>query len=207
VSGVAGARGAFLLRVGQAVPANNMCANATVVTNGTRPIGNCKATTDGPVACSFGGYTQIGSDVWYKYVATCAGSVTVNLCGSAFDTKLAVYLGSCPGASTAPLQCNDDSCDLDSRVTFSAFAGQTYLIRIGGYEAEQGSGTMTITCLGEGASCPADCDGDGRVAPSDLVCFQVRFTAADPWADCNADGVLTVSDFGCFQTRLVQGCP
>ncbi len=146
-------------------PDNNFCFNASPVTSGSTSFTTVGATTDGPTVsgdCDNAGDDQIQSDVWYTFEANCSGEVTVDLCLSSFDTKLAVYSQSCPGATTQPLVCNDDfDCDGDgnvnddgfvSRVTFNTFAGFTYYIRIGGFNGAQGTGVMNIS--GPGFDCP-----------------------------------------------------
>lgn len=134
-------------------PANDDCANATPVADGTYPFSNVGATTDGPLdtICNFGFIDggAVNSDIWYQYVAPYDGRVTVSLCGSAYDTKLAIYARGCPSLANEAIACDEDNCDpgLQSLLTFSAEANETYLIRIGGFNGETGSGTMTITSL------------------------------------------------------------
>jgi hypothetical protein len=133
-------------------PPNDNCADAQNVAAGSTPISTLNATTDGPdepAACGASGATQIGADVWYRYTAPCAGTASVSLCGSAFDTRLAIYAAACPTTSSA-IACNDDSPDCGagstgSAVTFAAGAGAVYSIRVGGFNGASGSGTMTIT--------------------------------------------------------------
>jgi len=133
---------------------NNSCNTPTAVGNGTRTYSNVGATTDGPAsaACDFGlvDAGQVGSDIWYCYTATCTGPAFFSLCGSQYDTKLAVYEGcGCPNA--APIGCSDDDCGTDlgnfqSRVALAVTSGQSYLVRVGGYNGEQGEGRLTIGC-------------------------------------------------------------
>jgi hypothetical protein len=128
---------------------NNDCADAIEVTDGVTAFTNIDATTDGPDepgVCDFFEYTQVDSDVWFLYNASATGDVTVSLCGSLYDTKMAVYAGSaCPTTPSTAIACNDDACDLQSELTFPAIAGEDYLIRIGGYFGDQGSGQMAIS--------------------------------------------------------------
>jgi len=73
-----------------------------------------------------------------------------SLCGSDYDTALAVYDGcGCPTAP--PLACNDDGCgaaagNVQSRVEFPAMTGQSYLVRVGGFQGDQGDGRLTLAC-------------------------------------------------------------
>lgn len=155
-------------------PVNDNCGNASPVSDGVTAFDNTGATTDGPDepgACNFFSYTQVGADIWYRYTATCTGDVTVSLCGSGYDTKLAVYGASCP-AGAAAIACNDDSCGGTTRseLTFPATGGSEYLIRIGGYEAATGAGTMTISCAST-VECvnPIDCDDNDPCTFDDCV--------------------------------------
>jgi hypothetical protein len=161
-------------------PENDDCADAIDVTEGTIAFTNVDATTDGPDepdACTFFDYSDVGSDVWYRYTASCAGTATVSLCGSDYDTKLAVYPGgACPDAASA-IACSDDACSLQSEVTFPVVAGQQYLVRIGGYDGAQGVGTMTISCDGKTIT---DCNGNGVDDADDI--------AGGTSEDCNGNG-------------------
>ena len=63
------------------------------------------------------------------------------------------------------------------------------------------------------ATCYADCNADGVLDVTDLICFKARWQAADPWANC--DGNITddnnlmfdVNDFACFRQKYSAGCP
>ena len=69
--------------------------------------------------------------------------------GSNFDTVLAAYSGTC-GALTQ-LACNDDTCGLQSEVTFPVTVGNVYYVRVGGWISSvtgprQGTFTVWIGC-------------------------------------------------------------
>jgi len=129
---------------------NDTCANPTPIGDGETDFSNVGATTNGPDeggVCRFFEYSHIESDIWYCYEATCAGELIMSLCGSDYDTKMAVYAG-CDCPSAAPIACSDDDCGFgfESRITLQAQAGQSYLVRIGGFEGEQGGGIINILC-------------------------------------------------------------
>jgi hypothetical protein len=133
------------------LPNNDYCVNPAQVGDGETAFNTAGATTDGPdepAACNFFDYTHIESDIWFCYQATCTGKVVMSLCGSEYDTKMAVYEGcGCPVAG--PIACDDDGCGFvgsPSRVEFQATLGQSYLIRIGGFVGDRGAGTLTILC-------------------------------------------------------------
>ncbi len=135
-------------------PTNNSCSSPMVAVDGRQDFSNIGATTDGPDEpgiCAFFGRTQVESDIWYTYTSTCTGELVVSLCGSKFDTKMAVYDGpGCPSAAASA--CSDDDCgsaqgNIEARVAFQATEGNEYTIRIGGFNGAQGdSGRLTITC-------------------------------------------------------------
>ncbi len=141
------AAGTFTLTLTQPVsaPSNNNIASAIAVGNVTNlPFSTCGATTDGPGPC------PDLSDIWYTYTPTCQGTVSVDLCGSSYDTYLAVYTGIPGNLTLVPGTCNDDNgplcAGLQSSVRFPANPCTTYYIRVGGYAGQTGCGDMTISC-------------------------------------------------------------
>lgn len=122
----------------------------------TGPTGNCFSSA---VAITSVPYTQskstsgatletgeprpcgsIGATVWYTYTPSTSGTKTADTVGSSHDTVLAVYTGSSLTGLTN-VGCNDDisTSDLDSRVSWTATAGVTYRIQVGGYNGATGS--------------------------------------------------------------------
>ncbi len=157
--------------------ANDDCSDAIVVGEGVIAFDTTGATTDGPNEpglCNFFSYTQVGADIWYRYVPGCTGNATIDLCASSYDTKLAVYQGaSCPGSSSADA-CNDDACGpgdgLQSQVVLPVVAGSSYLIRIGGYDGATGSGVLSISCDGGGPACQPSVGFQGPGTATLSVC-------------------------------------
>jgi hypothetical protein len=156
-------------------PANDNCENRIAITEGVYPFSTFGAVTDGPphVACEDGfADQQVGQDIWYNYTASCDGDVTVALCGSSYDTKLAVYDGcSCDVSDANLIDCEDDTCGLQSSITYAAIAGNCYKIRVGGYASSAGDGIMTVTNSSFPCTppCSADITGDGQVNVNDLL--------------------------------------
>ena len=183
--------------------ANDDCANPTTVTDGTREFSNVDATTDGPDACAAFGFSQIDSDIWYCYTASCTDTVVVSLCGSLYDTKLAVYQGcECPAADDLWIGCSDDNCGpgQESRLSFLSVQGQQYLLRVGGFLGngqEQGTGTLTIFCEGDEergvATCrpgSGDCFSANGTPGCELVDTCTSTCTADPFCcDTEWDGL------------------
>lgn len=135
------------------------CADAIAIGDGTTEFSNVGATTDGPDEpgmCDFFSQTQVNQDVWFLYTATCQGTVTASLCGSAYDTKFAVYSGaSCPTTASA-IACNDDACGtggLRSEVSFPALPGEQFLLRVGAFGGNSGAGTLVVECRPDNDDC------------------------------------------------------
>jgi hypothetical protein len=125
------------------VQAQDNCASAVAIGNGTTNGSNVGATS-GPDP--LGSCGAMGNDVWFSYTATCTGTVLVSLCGSGYDTVAAAWSGTC--GALAQLACNDDSCGLQSNISFAASSGTTYYISIGGFAGSQGNFTMNVSCTG-----------------------------------------------------------
>lgn len=126
----------------QAQVANDDCPGAIPVANGVNgPFSNAGATDSLAWTCG----ATASSDVWFVYQAPCTGAVSITTCNQAgFDTKLQAFSGDCN--NLALLVCNDDSCGLQSLISFQAVQGQSYLIGAGGYNGAQGSFSLDIAC-------------------------------------------------------------
>jgi hypothetical protein len=190
---------------------NETCVQAQPVGEGVFPFSTIDATTDGPplpIACNKGAGLGFGADVYFCYAPSCTGVATASFCNSGFDTRVAVYAGcGCPESSI--LSCNDDSCGLQSSLSWEVVAGQTYLIRVGGSGGVDGLGVMELTCQPVPTIClasPAQCNprnptgaalsGDGtqnvaddfRLAAGDMltsICWWGTYLS-DVGADCSS---------------------
>ena len=104
----------------------------------------CNNHWDVDLSC---GYTYgISPDVFYSYCASTDGSLSVSLCGSAYDTQLAIF-----NSGHGELVCNDDFCGLQSEIDgVPVSAGQSYFIDVSGFYGSCGSYYLS-------ASGPAPC--------------------------------------------------
>jgi hypothetical protein len=128
-----------------APPPNDNFANAApvagplpVTVNGT----NVEATKEIGEPSHLG-FTSATTTVWYTWTAPSSGTFTMSLCGSTFDSLIAVYTGSTLTGLTQRA-AGDDSCGVQSRVTFLATAATIYNIAVAGYAATTGAVTLTI---------------------------------------------------------------
>lgn len=185
----------FTLRV---LPANEYCTEALPVVEGFIRFGTDGTTTDGPDEpgrCDSTDNSTVESDIWFRYIASCTGTATASLCGSSYDTKLALYGRRCPVVGSA-LACNDDYCGRQSKLVFEVTKGDEYLLRVGGHAGAQGNGVLMLSCFD-------DCNGNGVSDLQDLSDATSR--------DCNANGTpdecdlpIFAADFG--RTDCITRC-
>ncbi|NUQ68895.1 MAG: hypothetical protein HUU18_11545 [Phycisphaerales bacterium] len=163
-------------------PANDACANAMAVGEGSYPIDTLAATEEGPAAsCGFGGDPGT-NDVFYMYTPSFTGTARFSTCGSGYDTILQV-LSSCGGSELA---CNDDACGLQSQTNADVTANVPVWVRVSGYFGARGTGTLTIdqVSCGVGNDCCATADviGVGSTA------FDTFNATNDGSGTCGASG-------------------
>jgi hypothetical protein len=116
-----------------APPANDACSSAMELgTGGTFTGVLCGATGGFFGDCGNG---PSAPDVWFRIeTGPCAGTMTVDTCGSDFDTVVALFRGAC--GSPTLVECNDDAqagpCagSLQSYFQFQAPANTSYLLRM-----------------------------------------------------------------------------
>ncbi len=176
-------------------PVNDDCSGASVITQSTTPFNNTNATTSlpgAPTSCSESNGTTLVNDLWYSYVSSCTGTLTVSTCGlTSLNTRLVVYPGNtCPTAGTVPLGCDDDTANCSagsSLVQIPITTGQLVYVRLGVISGF-GTGTLLVACT---PSCP-DADGDGICDAAD----NCPSTPNASQADSDGDGVGNACD-GC----------
>lgn len=127
-------------------PANDALSAATTIsgTSGSTTGTSVNATKETGEANHAG--NSGGKSVWWTWSPTGTGSATITTIGSSFDTLLAIYTGTSVASLTA-VASNDDisTSTLQSSVTFTATAGQTYQIAVDGYSAASGSIALNWT--------------------------------------------------------------
>lgn len=155
--------GTFLNDNSCPIPANDLCENAIPIACGGSATGSTiTSTTFGnPPACVTS--QGIVGSVWFQYADTgVAGTmIQVTLCPNTittYDSKIAVYTGSCGAANLVCVIDNDDFCTLASQVTFPQIGDgtTTYYIRVFGFSDEAGAYGISVTCTTPPP--PAGCD-------------------------------------------------
>jgi hypothetical protein len=149
-------------------PINDSCGNAIEIETDVTYFGtNANATNSITGTC---GETANAPDVWYRYSAPQTGVMQINTYGSALDTVVSVYDGNCGGALMA---CNDNAGygspwinGSNSYISRPVIAGQDYLIRVAGFNNQEGwfriradTDTGAPFCVGDvfaGPGCPCN---------------------------------------------------
>lgn len=149
-----------------AQPVNDDCSNAIAITCGATDTGStATATIDTAPVCG-PSLSITAPGVWYTFVGT-GDAITASLCGSAFDTKIIVYSGSC--GSLTCVAGNDDaggacpSMGLNSIAYFNSVSGTNYYILVTGFGSGTGAYTLNIGCAAPCLPVPANDDCSGAI--------------------------------------------
>lgn len=155
-------------------PANDACADATVVTTFpfTTTIETRLATSaiDDPVAtCVVAPSPKSAKSVWFRVTSPLAGALTLSTAGSSYDTVLSAFTGRC--GLLASVGCDDDSGpDLAAVLTIPIAADTPYLVAVTDFASTGGTLVFTATFdLTPPAACRADAPGQcvpGTGAPA-----------------------------------------
>ncbi|MDG5491715.1 T9SS type A sorting domain-containing protein [Psychroserpens sp. SPM9] len=152
-------------------PANDDCVNAIAL--------DCVNNT-----ASGSNSSSVDSEVWFSFTGTVVDDpITASLCGSGFDTIITIY-DACDGTEIAT---NDDSCGLQSEVTFTSDGVTTYLISIQGFDAESGDYNLTLECASENIPDNDDCLSAEAIGCNDTVTGETTFAS-----DSDLNGSLDV---------------
>jgi hypothetical protein len=122
-----------------ALAQNDECTGALTLGLGATPFNTTSATTSLPGWACAGG----GSDLWYRFTAPNDAVYTFDTCGSGYDSALELFTGTC--AALVSVACNDDSCGLQSSLTWSLAPGNVVYLRVGGFNALTGTGTINVS--------------------------------------------------------------
>lgn len=206
-------------------PANDDCSNATVACNGEVFNGStANANSDGTVSCADASNSP---SVWFSYTPATSGSATFSMCGAGtdYDGAMSVHTA-CPGEVSNEVGCDDDTCSAGgpAEITLSVTGGTDYLVRVSGWNGENGNFTFTITgpeCSGctsngdcdDGDACngvetcnigtgacesgiPVNCD-DGDACTADSCDSGTGACSNDPIVPCCGNGTCETGEDQC----------
>lgn len=179
---------------------NDECTGAIALANNSSTAYDTFSATLSatPWSCASNG----AADIWYSYTTQSVGTrVTFSTCGSGYDTALELYEGSC--AALTPIDCNDDYCGTQSRLsTLSPAVGTTYYIRVGGWGGSTGPGTLELT------EAPDPCGTPDMFEPN-VDCSTAAPTGDGTFTGLNVDEVdndyyaVTLADGGTISVDLI----
>lgn len=181
---------------------NPCAANPLPVLSSCLPLtySNIGATaTGGAPAPGCGLYT--GGDVWFTFTAPANGVVTIETAvGTMTNGAMELYSApSCAGPFTS-IQCNDDAIGLMPRIDRRCTPltpGQTYYVRMWGYNGQQGSFNICAFQSTTGTTMPEDCAGGAT------ICNNQSFNNNTNNTGCTAD--LNAGNQGCLSAGERQG--
>ena len=142
-------------------PPNNFCSNAIELICNETVIGSTEFATD------TGG--NEAPDVYYSYTGPGTPEViTVSLCDGAtnYDSWIRIY-DDCD--LNNQLYSLDDSCGLQSEITFVSDGTSTFYIMIEGYQANFGEYSLEMTCVDFIPAPNDECDNAIDVTCGDVV--------------------------------------
>lgn len=202
-------------------PANDNCGDAIEICNGMVAGNTTDATNDGIGACD-----DISSaDVWYSYTPSQNGMLSITL-NPVFDGVLSAYTG-CPGGAANEITCHDAGSVGQAEMSMIAVtAGQTYLIRVAGYQGQSGAFSLTLAgpdcgvvpptpandnCADAVEVCNGMFNGSSTGATNDGIGACDNISSADVWYAYSPtqNGTLNVTLASGFDTVLsiYSGCP
>ena len=151
----------LLTYVSVAQPVNDNCSDALSVNLSQQvDFQTLGATQDGPahpgLPCFSFGDSLIHHDVWYTFTPVTSEFVEWTTCNTAeFDTRLAIYSdqNACAFSEIDLIYCNDDGVDCSgftSYLYFEVEAGETYYLRLGGFQSgDFGAGSFILNPIPE----------------------------------------------------------
>ena len=191
--------------------AGDECAtafNAVAGANGPVNLASLTASANPPANddCSFLNWTATTRDAWWAFASPGAGLLTVEFCGSTFDTSVVVYEGSCAGL--VRIGCDDDSCapngpTYQSKIVDLPVHAGTVYIRVGGYLGATGTVNFNLAYKPTFAT-----KWGGNVIavndiPSDVQAARAIYAGADHSAVIRTDGTMSCWGFNGYGQRDV----
>ncbi|MSR70152.1 MAG: hypothetical protein EXS17_07395 [Phycisphaerales bacterium] len=150
--------------IASSVYAQDECASAATVLAGvpiafntTTATPSANIPTDALCTGTFLNWLATQKDVWFKFTATEPGVADFTTCllGS-YDTSLALYKTSC----STLVACNGDgaanaTCQVyySEILDISCNTGEVFYVRIGGYDGDVGTGSLTVNFTASSAGC------------------------------------------------------
>ena len=140
-------------------------------------------------------------DFWFRWTAPGDGTVSFSTCdASSYDTSLVLYRGDDCG-NLQQIACNGDAADSSGCQEYhsqidgvSVGSGEMYYVRIGGWNAATGSGTLTIDGSFDKPQQGACCIGFECIQASLADCNVLEGEFQGTGSSCNTPDICGVPD-------------
>ena len=168
--------GAFTLALS---PANDQVCAAQDVTCGSSVNGstlNATGTGEGGDVCGFGQGSVPA--VWYRIQGTTGRTITASLCATAWDSRIAVYSGTC-GALTCigGNDTNGPACaSASASYSWQSLTGTTYYIKVWGFSSNNNF-VLNTTCVDEVPANDEACNATNISCNSTTAGYTVNATS------------------------------
>jgi len=190
-------------------PPNDYCSDAIAVAVPSVTAGTTiGATTDTEFPTCGTSITSPG--VWYSVTGT-GTTMTASLCNgvATHDTKISVYCPEC--VDPLCVDGNDDSCGLQSEISWASQPGANYLILVHGYGGAVGDFELEVyddgvpaqpdvACLPVGACCLPD---SSCVVVTEAECLALGGWYQGDDTDCGSLGACCMPDGTCTVTSPI----
>lgn len=185
-------------------PSNDNFATPIAVSCGNVYTGNTSApvTLDENDAPDGFGADLDAPNLWYSFTGSGAPqTVTIDLCGSSYDTSVLVYTGTSGNLTLVAANDDDATCNATndstrSRLSFTSNGNTTYYITVEGWNVGSvGAFTMNVTCAA--VNPPAVNNQDCATA------LNVNVNGADTASD-NSFGTVSPTQPTCDQFGAIQ---
>lgn len=106
----------------------------------------------------------------YSFNLTVNADITIDLCGSSFDTQIHLFSLANGNCNAGAIATNDDACGLQSRITVPCLAAGTYVVVVEGFGTATGAYTLNFATSNCSCFIPAPPANDLCANATPLAC-------------------------------------
>lgn len=178
-------------------PDNETCAGQIVFGTADLPFAE-----SGLIGCVNDVIDKPYWDIFYRYDCAVTADHTFEMCDSAQDSYIRIYINGCGWFGGDEYAVGDDECpgsppNADPVITVPLDAGTSYWIELGTWRPDQPWGAPNIPFLFSVTveACVGDTNGDMAVGILDLLDLLAAWGSNDPVSDLDGDGTVGITDF------------
>ncbi len=178
-------------------PHNETCSGQVVFTTADLPFEDA-----GLIGCVNDIVDKPYWDIFYRYDCAVTADHTFEMCDSAQDAYIRIYVNGCGWLDGDEFAVGDDECpgsppNADPVITVPLTAGTSYWIELGTWRPDRPWGAPNIPFQFRVTveSCHGDTNGDLTVDILDLLGLLAAWGSNDPAYDIDGDGTVGITDF------------